>query len=270
MQVRVGSGTTTGNPLNGVTVTAGGSDYAAAPDVIFTGGTPTTPAIGQASGAIDHATIVSGGYGYNSIPSVTFSAPQMAGGITATGYAVIGGGRVTGIVVTNKGNGYTSAPSVTFSNVGAIVSAVATSALTITAVTLLNPGVGYISKPMVTLVGGSGYGATAVAILVAGPAYDMTPLQTAFAKSTGTGKRGVFEVSQDPIIIPQPTYNSAYDTSFAADNASQYVQQQEFTKSFTSHILSGLTLASGGTGYPASTPVDLVFTNPVGWIWQRR
>ena len=97
-------------------------------------------AIGQAYGAIDHATIVSGGFGYTTIPTVTFSAPQMPGGVTATGIAVIGGGgRVTGIVVTNKGNGYTSAPSVSFSNVGAIASAVAISALTITAVYPVEP-----------------------------------------------------------------------------------------------------------------------------------
>ncbi len=263
MQVRVGSGVSVGNPLDGVTVTYGGSDYASAPDVVFTGGTPTTPAIGQAYGAIDHAAIVSGGYGYNTIPTVTFSAPQMPGGVTATGYAVIGGGgRVTAIVVTNKGNGYTSAPSVSFSNVGAIVSAVAASALTITGVSLLNPGAGYQSKPSVALVGGSGYGAMAVAILQAGPGYDMDTLKAVFAKTVD--KRGVFEVAQHPIIVPQAAYNSAYNTSFPTDQPTQYIGLQDFSKTFLSHTLASLTLVSGGAGYPVSSTQPVVITGGGG------
>ncbi len=45
-------------------------------------------------------------------------------------------------------------------------------------------------------------------------------LQAVFAK-TAT-KRGVFEVSQDPIIVPQAAYDSAYNNTFPAD-ASQYI-----------------------------------------------
>lgn len=54
--------------------------------------------------------------------TVTFSAPQLPGGITTTGTVVINGsGAVTGITITEKGSGYTSAPSVTVadSDVGA-------------------------------------------------------------------------------------------------------------------------------------------------------
>jgi hypothetical protein len=56
---------------------------------------------------------VSGGSGYTSAPTVTFSAP--ATGTTATGTATISGGTVTGITITNPGSGYTSAPTVTLS-----------------------------------------------------------------------------------------------------------------------------------------------------------
>ncbi len=54
------------------------------------------------------------------------------------------------------------------------------------------------------------------------PTTDVTlaNLQAVFAK-TAT-KRGVFEVSQDPIIVPQSMYNSAYNNTFPAD-ASQYI-----------------------------------------------
>jgi hypothetical protein len=56
---------------------------------------------------------VSGGSGYTSAPTVTFSAP--ATGTAATGTATISGGTVTGITITNPGSGYTSAPTVTLS-----------------------------------------------------------------------------------------------------------------------------------------------------------
>jgi hypothetical protein len=60
-------------------------------------------------------TINTPGTGYTTAPTVTFSAPQNAGGITATGTATITGGVVTAVTITNPGTGYTAAPTVTFS-----------------------------------------------------------------------------------------------------------------------------------------------------------
>lgn len=60
--------------------------------------------------------------------------------------------------------------------------------------------------------------------------YDIAALESVFAKTNA--KRGVFEVSQDPIIIPQAAYNSAYNTNLPADAASAYVQLNEFSKTF--------------------------------------
>jgi FtsP/CotA-like multicopper oxidase with cupredoxin domain len=62
--------------------------------------------------------------------------------------------------------------------------------------------------------------------------YSLANLQTVWKKS-GT-KRGVFEVSQDPIIIPQAAYSTAYNptTAFPTD-ASQYILSPgDFTKTF--------------------------------------
>jgi FtsP/CotA-like multicopper oxidase with cupredoxin domain len=61
----------------------------------------------------------------------------------------------------------------------------------------------------------------------------LSMLQSVFAKS-GT-KRGVFEVSHpnEPIIIPQAAYNSAYEANLPGDAASQYVQIGEASKTFT-------------------------------------
>jgi len=65
------------------------------------------------------------------------------------------------------------------------------------------------------------------------PTTDVTlaNLNAVFAK-TAT-KRGVFETSQDPIIMPQAAYNSAYNvTNFPSTAASQYVQFFEVGKTF--------------------------------------
>jgi FtsP/CotA-like multicopper oxidase with cupredoxin domain len=47
------------------------------------------------------------------------------------------------------------------------------------------------------------------------PAYDLPALEAVFAK-TAT-KKGVFEASQDEIIVPQADYDSAYNKNFPAD-----------------------------------------------------
>ena len=55
--------------------------------------------------------------GYNTGDAVTFSAPQITGGVTATGTIVSDGedGAIVSITITNAGSGYTSAPTVTAS-----------------------------------------------------------------------------------------------------------------------------------------------------------
>ncbi len=60
-------------------------------------------------------TITNPGTGYLTAPTVSFSAPQTAGGTTATGTATIIGGVVTAVTITNPGSGYSAAPTVTFS-----------------------------------------------------------------------------------------------------------------------------------------------------------
>ena len=56
-------------------------------------------------------------------------------------------------------------------------------------------------------------------------------LQTVFAKAAG--KRGVFEVSQDPIIMPQAAYSSAYNNpAFPSTATEQYVQIADTQKTF--------------------------------------
>lgn len=67
--------------------------------------------------SVGGTTITAGGSSYTSAPTVTFSAAP-AGGITATGTAVLSGDAVASITITNPGNGYTSAPTISFSGGG--------------------------------------------------------------------------------------------------------------------------------------------------------
>lgn len=62
------------------------------------------------------------------------------------------------------------------------------------------------------------------------PDVTLANLNAVFAK-TAT-KRGVFEVSQDTIIIPQAEYNSAYNATFPASAAAQYFQIGDTAKTF--------------------------------------
>lgn len=73
-----------------------------------TGGEYVT-SVGVASVAIS-----GNGTGACVAPTVSFSAPQIAGGVNATGTVTVAAGVVTGVTITTPGKGYTSAPTVTF------------------------------------------------------------------------------------------------------------------------------------------------------------
>lgn len=87
-------------------------------------GAPTSELVQNKS--VASVNVSAGGTGYTTA-TVTFSAPP-AGGVTATGTAVINGsGVITGVTVVNAGSGYTTAPTVTIAGDGA--DAVATAVL---------------------------------------------------------------------------------------------------------------------------------------------
>lgn len=68
-------------------------------------------AVAVQSGGVTDVTISNGGTGYLD-PVVTFSAPNVAGGIQATGHAVLSANVITDIVIDNPGSGYTSTPTI--------------------------------------------------------------------------------------------------------------------------------------------------------------
>lgn len=69
-------------------------------------------------------------------------------------------------------------------------------------------------------------------------------LQTVWAKGPATGKRGVFEVSQDPIIIPQAAYNSAYNKTFISAPSEEFIQVNYYSKMFKPIAADGTLLPS--------------------------
>jgi FtsP/CotA-like multicopper oxidase with cupredoxin domain len=238
MQIRVG-GTATGLQVGSVNVTAQGGGYTS-PTVDIVGGAPTTNATATATGVVDGISLNTLGSGYTSVPTVNITG---GGGTGASAYATVTGGVVTRITLTSGGSGYTSAPAVTISGGGATTDATAKATLTITGVAVTDPGTGYTSVPVVAISDplGTGAGAIAAAALTnpaAPAAYDVNALKAVFAK-TAT-KAGVFEVSQDPIIVPSSAYNSAYNQSFPAD---QWVRQDQNSHTFQ-------TVAGGSATVP--------------------
>ena len=72
---------------------------------------------------VDSVTVTTLGSGYH-VPTVVFSAPELPGGVTATGTVKVGalsttaaGDLIYGVEITNRGSGYTQVPSVTFVDV---------------------------------------------------------------------------------------------------------------------------------------------------------
>ena len=99
----------------------------------------------------------------------------------------------------------------------------------------------YTGNPDLTSTGGApttmkGYGPNTRTIMqfqVSGkkaPTFKLAALEAAFA-STNTSQ-GAFAVAQDPIIIPQEGYNSAYNATYPFDN-SAYARIQDTSMTFT-------------------------------------
>ena len=75
-------------------------------------------------------TTVTAGTGYTTPPTLTFSAPQTEGGVTATGTVTLSGDGLGTVTITNPGTGYTSAPTVTLNGGGGSNGAITTTITT--------------------------------------------------------------------------------------------------------------------------------------------
>jgi hypothetical protein len=76
---------------------------------------------------VNNIELTSGGSGYTLVPTVTVDPPSTAGGVQALASAFIFNGQVVNIAINNPGSGYTSAPNVTITGgngAGAVATAV--------------------------------------------------------------------------------------------------------------------------------------------------
>jgi hypothetical protein len=155
----------------------------------------------------------------------------VAGGTTAQAVATISGGIVVAVTVTNPGSGYLTAPSVTFSSGSASATAVLVTGQ-VTSIALTNAGAGYTSPPNVVFSGGGGSGSNAVTSLI----------------TFATGTVSVFVTSGGAV------YTNAASTvvTFAGSGSSA-----AGTAILSGGTVSQVIMTNPGTGYTSNTTVTI-------------
>jgi hypothetical protein len=181
------------NAVTGLSLVSGGAGYSSVPSVSFTGGgVGATGSVTLATtGSIKAVAITSGGtYADDGSYAIAFTG---GGGTGATATATVSSGAVTLVTISSGGSGYTSAPTatVTYTGTGTPTAAV------------LSATVGYAIASVTLSAGGSGY--TSPSIVLTGG----TPT-TAATITVASG-------SIDTITIDR-IYNGVVSTGSAALN----------------------------------------------------
>ena len=200
--------------------------------------------LAAAGSGVSQADIVipgGGNSGYIGAPAVQFSnAGVVAGGTPASGYAVISGGQVTGIVITNPGT-YTagSTPTVTLTGGGGSITAFSTAALN-NANTA--GGLAKIGGGTLTLSGASTYaGATTI---TAGT------LQLGAAGATGSLSPSS-AITNDGVFVINRTNAAVQGADFSGSpitGTGSFVQAGTGSTQFTAaNSYNGTTTVSAGT-----------------------
>jgi len=212
-----------------------------------TGGVQATAeaTISSGAGGLTSIDVTAGGTGYAAVPGVTITAPDVQGGTQAQAAATISGGIVVAVTITEPGSGYLNVPTVGFSSGAAAATAVLTKG-TVNSITLTNAGTGYTSPPTITLTGGSGANATAICQLVTFKTGTLSVLVT--NGGSGYGASGSFFVT-------------VTGTGGTGANASAIVSGGAVTQVIMNNPGSGYTAAGtvtfGGSGSNAAGTVIL-------------
>ena len=238
--------------VGSIGITNPGSGYLAAPSVVIgapndTGGVQATAeaTITTGAGGLTSIDVTAGGAGYAAVPGVTITAPDVQGGTQAQAAATISGGIVVAVTITEPGSGYLTVPTVGFSSGAATATAVLTKG-TVNSITLTNAGTGYTSPPTITLTGGSGANAAAICQLVTFKTGTLSVLVT--NGGSGYGASGSFFVT-------------VTGTGGSGANASAIVSGGAVTQVIMNNPGSGYTAAGtvtfGGSGSNAAGTVIL-------------
>jgi hypothetical protein len=265
----------TGQPV-GALVTAAGTGFTSAPSVtIASGNSIWRPVLGSYVASV---TMTNLGTNYTYAPTVLFSSPP-AGGIPATGIAVLSGSTVASVTMINKGAGYTSVPQVTFVNdpregQNSVVqgySAAGTAVLAgsggVNAVICTDPGnTTYTATTTFTTSGGGGSGLTVTPIFClsitgvssvsGGPLYSAS----GYAEFTGV------DIATNTISAPlNPSVsNGIIATGTSAGGLVKVRKASILVQTTTSSALTsvGAVVYDGGI-YTAFTPIPQLLTVPV-------
>lgn len=159
-------------------------------------------AVALTTGAVNSTVVIdSHGTGYTTVPSVLFGAPDVDGGIQATGHAVLSGMSLVSVGVATPGSGYTVAPDVIIAAPDMLggVPAVAHATISggeVTGIVVDTAGSGYSSAPSVSFSGGNGTNATigtitmstksvaSIVVDIAGSGYSSAPSITIAGNAT--------------------------------------------------------------------------------------
>ena len=112
-------GTDIGEKVQGIYVTNPGRNYTDNPGIVIfptgdDGGVGAAASTRISDNVVGVVTLSSGGSGYTTAPSVTFSDPAGVGNTTASAIAVVSsGGTISHVYVTHAGSGYVSNPTIT-------------------------------------------------------------------------------------------------------------------------------------------------------------
>jgi hypothetical protein len=107
--------------------------------------------------SVQSVEIINPGFGYTNVPGVRFIG---GGGSGAAATATIGDNIIGIVTVTSGGSGYSTSPTITFTNqifnvgvstVSAAATAIVSAAGTITAIRIINAGLGYSVAPSISI-----------------------------------------------------------------------------------------------------------------------
>jgi FtsP/CotA-like multicopper oxidase with cupredoxin domain len=234
-----------GNPgkFDAIIVTNGGTGYVTAPQVVFTGGGATTPAIANATLKIGQINVLNPGSGYSVAPGVQISTTLSGGGAVAEATLL-----VQSAIIANGGSGYITAPSVVFGlpQTATGVRATGTAVLTngvVTGVTITNPGSGYSAMPTVTIGAPPAGGTQATATASGGvSAFHLIPIDPSNPGSAGGG--GYTDMTTVTITLTPPDLVGGLAPTLQPVGSVMDVTLATDTKSYTS--LPTVTLVGGG------------------------
>jgi hypothetical protein len=206
-----------GGNVTGMTIQNPGDNYTSTPTSISgISGCPGLTFTANLGKRISTVSLVSGGGGYTSAPTVSFTTGTGTTATQPTAVATLGtppgnAGEVTGVIMTSGGSGYTSAPVVSFTGGGGTGAAGiaglggGTPTYRVGSITVDDEGRGYTTDPAVSFTGGGGgSGATAVATLGRGGNYGKIYLLTALAE-TRSGARSMLQME---VTTPVTGWNS--------------------------------------------------------------